>query len=589
MLTITLVAFEALAVSTVMPQVADDLHGIELYGWVFTAFMLGSLIGIVLSGGLIDRRGLALPFAAGLGLFGIGLIVGGLSPSMGVLVGARFVQGLGAGAIPPIAYVAIGRTMPEELRPRMFATLSTAWVLPGVFGPAIAGAVGQTIGWRAVFLGLLPLIVIAAAICFPAIRRIGLVEEAPSMEAAAAASLRRRMSRALMVAIGTALFLAGLTSDGHIVLGGQTIPEIVVIGLGVLIGLPALRSLTPRGTLVAARGVPAAVLLRGILTCMFFAVDAYVALALVSWRGLSLTEAGVTLTITTLTWTSGSWVQARFSSRWAPEHFVRLGFLVVVVGLVAFTAVLSRDVLVWIAVPTFAIAGFGMGLSYSPLTLIVLRDAPPGEQGASSSALSLTDTLGTALGTGITGALVAAAVRGDPGSGTGTGLAYGFAFAIVVGLVGSVLSWRLRCRGVVYDSQTAARDGVPSTGHGLPAPNPYGPFPLNMVMRAGTATREELIGGLDRGLLVTRFHYTNPVHPKLAIVTGMTRDGTFLVEGGRIVAPVRNLRFTQSYLDAMAGTVAVARDRKTLKGFLGGVVVPAIRIDGWTFTGTTEH
>ena len=74
---------------------------------------------------------------------------------------------------------------------------------------------------------------------------------------------------------------------------------------------------------------------------------------------------------------------------------------------------------------------------------------------------------------------------------------------------------------------------------------------------------------------MTRFHYTNPVHPKLAIVTGMTRDGTFLVEGGRIVGPVRNLRYTQSYLDALAGTVAVARERKTLKGFLGGVVVPA--------------
>jgi PmbA protein len=145
------------------------------------------------------------------------------------------------------------------------------------------------------------------------------------------------------------------------------------------------------------------------------------------------------------------------------------------------------------------------------------------------------------------------------------------------------------CQGVVYDAQTAARDGVTSTGHGLPAPNSYGPFPLNMVMTPGTASREELIGGLDRGLLVTRFHYTNPVHPKLAIVTGMTRDGTFLVEGGRIVGPVRNLRYTQSYLDAVAGTVAVARERKTLKGFLGGVVVPAVRIDGWTFTGTTEH
>ena len=145
------------------------------------------------------------------------------------------------------------------------------------------------------------------------------------------------------------------------------------------------------------------------------------------------------------------------------------------------------------------------------------------------------------------------------------------------------------CREVVYDAQTAARDGVPSTGHGLPAPNPWGPFPLNMLMQPGDTARDDLIAGLDRGLLVTRFHYTNPVHPKLAIVTGMTRDGTFLVEDGVVVGPVKNLRYTQSYLAALAGTVAVARERKTLKGSLGGVVVPAVRIDGWTFTGGTEH
>jgi predicted Zn-dependent protease len=110
-----------------------------------------------------------------------------------------------------------------------------------------------------------------------------------------------------------------------------------------------------------------------------------------------------------------------------------------------------------------------------------------------------------------------------------------------------------------------------------------------MVMDAGTSSRDELIGGLGRGLLITRFHYTNPVHPKLAIVTGMTRDGTFLVEDGKIVGPVRNLRFTQSYLDALAGVSAVSSERRCLKGFLGGVVVPSVRIDGWTFTGTTEH
>jgi len=145
------------------------------------------------------------------------------------------------------------------------------------------------------------------------------------------------------------------------------------------------------------------------------------------------------------------------------------------------------------------------------------------------------------------------------------------------------------CREVLYDAQTASRAGRRSTGHAYPAPNPYGPLPGNIVMNAGTSARDDLISSLERGLLVTRFHYTNPVHPKLAIITGMTRDGTFLVEDGRIVGPVRNLRFTQSYLDALACTVGIARDRKTLKGFLGGVVVPAIRLEGWTFTGTTEH
>ena len=152
-----------------------------------------------------------------------------------------------------------------------------------------------------------------------------------------------------------------------------------------------------------------------------------------------------------------------------------------------------------------------------------------------------------------------------------------------------VLVERGVCRSVVYDAQTAARGGVASTGHGLPAPNPYGPFPLNMVMAAGSTPRAALAGELERGLLVTRFHYTNPVHPKLAIVTGMTRDGTFLVEGGRIVGPVRNLRFTQSYLAALAGTVAVGSERRTLKGDFGGVLVPPVRIEGWTFTGATEH
>ena len=143
------------------------------------------------------------------------------------------------------------------------------------------------------------------------------------------------------------------------------------------------------------------------------------------------------------------------------------------------------------------------------------------------------------------------------------------------------------CRDLAFDAQTAARVGRRSTGHGLPAPNTWGPFPTNMVMAAGDASMDELVGGLDRGLLVTRFHYTNPVHSKKVIITGMTRDGTFLVEGGRIVGPVRNLRFTMSYLDALANVEAVSRERRCIRGFLGGSVVPSVRLSSFSFTGAT--
>lgn len=145
------------------------------------------------------------------------------------------------------------------------------------------------------------------------------------------------------------------------------------------------------------------------------------------------------------------------------------------------------------------------------------------------------------------------------------------------------------CRNVVHDNQTATRDGVTSTGHGLPAPNPWGPFPLHLSMRAGETPRDELIGGMERGLLVTRFWYSNAVHPKSVVITGMTRDGLFLVEDGRIAGPVRNLRFTQGYLKALQAVEAVSAERRAVEGFLGTAIMPALRIGAFSFTGTTDH
>ena len=129
-LAVTFVAFEALAVATILPVVGRHLGDLRLYGWVFSAFLLASLIGIVLAGTLADRVPLGRPMLAGLALFALGLVIGGTAPNMAVLVAGRAVQGLGAGVVPAVAYVAISRCYPEEFRPRMFAVLSTAWVVP---------------------------------------------------------------------------------------------------------------------------------------------------------------------------------------------------------------------------------------------------------------------------------------------------------------------------------------------------------------------------------------------------------------------------------------------------------------------------
>jgi MFS family permease len=258
---------------------------------------------------------------------------------------------------------------------------------------------------------------------------------------------------AITVALGAGLLTAGLTS-------GEPVPTLVLSVTGTLIGLFALRRLTPPGTLVARPVLPAAVLLRGILTCMFFGVDAFVALTLVGWRGVSATEAGIALTSATIAWTAGAWIQARYATRWPTRRFVRAGFVVTLIGLAGMLLVLRPEVTWLVAIPAFGIAGLGMGLAYSPLALIVLREAAADSQGAATSALSLTDSLGTALGTGITGAIVAASLRatGAPAA----GLAAGFVVALMIGLGGLALTGRLRPRGATAAALALSPASPPS-------------------------------------------------------------------------------------------------------------------------------
>ncbi|MCI0890624.1 MAG: TldD/PmbA family protein, partial [Chloroflexi bacterium] len=146
-------------------------------------------------------------------------------------------------------------------------------------------------------------------------------------------------------------------------------------------------------------------------------------------------------------------------------------------------------------------------------------------------------------------------------------------------------------KGVVWDTYTAGKDqdDRETTGHALPAGSTFGPVPSNMFLTTGDATIEEMVESTKRGVYVSRFWYTRPVHPLNVVVTGMTRDGTFLIEDGKITSPIKNLRFTQSYLEAMNRVEAIGKDSMLHQAIAGVSRVPALKIAKWSFTGVSEY
>jgi MFS family permease len=427
-LTITLVAFESLAIATVMPVVSDDLGGLGLYGWVFSGFFLGSLLGIVLAGRAADRRGTRLPFAVGLALFAAGLIVGGAAQSMPMLVAGRVAQGMGAGVIPAVAYTSVGRAYPASLRPRVFAVFSSAWVIPGVIGPAAASALAGWLSWRVVFLALLPLVALAAVLALPA-----LSGRPPSDAEAGAPRHDDRVRDAVVLVAGAALVLGGLGAH-------QAALAAALVVVGGLLGAWAFVRLVPEGTLSLHPGLPAAIAVRGILTFAFFGTDAYVSLAATEAHHAPTWVAGLALTGATLAWTTGAWVQDRLVVARGPRWLVRRGFAVLAAG-IALTMLALGPVPVGFLVAAWAVGGLGMGLSYAPISATVLGEAAPGQEGTASASLQLTDVLGVSLGTGVGGVFVA---LGDGrGWATASSLTFAFLIALAVALGGVLASGRL--------------------------------------------------------------------------------------------------------------------------------------------------
>jgi MFS family permease len=387
---IFLAAFEAMAVTAVMPAVAAELDGRSLYALAFAGPLAVSVIGMIVAGNAADRGGPRLALYSSVALFVAGLLVAGLATDMWQLVIGRLVHGIGGGGLTVALYVIVGRVIPPRLQPGIFAGFAAAWVVPSLVGPFIAGVIADGIGWEWVFLGVVALVVPALLMVVPSLRGLdtGTIADPPPW----------RWSRIAWAALaGVAVLVLNLSTQA----GGWAGWVLPIAAIAVI--AVAVRPMVPRGTLRAAQGLPAGVLTRGMLAGSFFGTQVYLPLLLTGEPySLSTSMAGLVLTVGGVSWAIASQVQGHNPVRLSHERCLRIGLALLgaAIGLTLVATVLTLPPIAFLL--TWVLAGGGMGLMYPRTTVIGLQSSTVENQGFISSAMAVADALGSAVAIALT-------------------------------------------------------------------------------------------------------------------------------------------------------------------------------------------
>jgi MFS family permease len=390
-----MVGMEVLIVTTILPAVERDLGGLQLYGWAFSAYGLATLLTVPLGGRATDRYGPRPVLGLALAAFALGLLIASIAPSMAVVVLGRFVQGCGGGALYVVSIAAVAKAYPESLRPRVFALLTSMWILPGIVGPPIGALIASTIGWRWAFVVPIPVVASCLALILPPMSEIR-----PEVEQ----RLDLPFRWPLQLTIGAGILLAGLTEP--------SVWTALLAPAGLAIALPALRHVVPPGTLRAARGLPATAAAAFLTSAAFAAIDGFVPLMLTKVRALSVGEAGLVVTAATITWCLGTWWQSRRFEDMGARTLVSIGGLLVAIAGVLVAGGLIEGFPVALPYLGWAIGGLGMGIAFPTIPLAAMSVTTRGHEAGDLSATLLMDFLGISIGAGLGGACVALADAG---------------------------------------------------------------------------------------------------------------------------------------------------------------------------------
>ncbi|MBH5319645.1 MFS transporter [Paenibacillus sp. GSMTC-2017] len=435
-LVVTAAAFEGLAVTTIAPALAKELNGESLYGWVFSTYLLAQLIGTVITGQLVDRSGAAKPFVFSLIIFGIGIVLAALSPNMIVFIISRFLQGYGAGALVNCVYTAITLRYSDSLRPQILAVFSSAYILPGLIGPYVAGVITEQLDWRYVFWLILPFVFISALLTTPSFR---------GMNTALKSAQKLRVVPPVLLAVGTGIMITGLGMMPHLY-------GILLAVVGLITLVIPLRQLIPEGTFTARSGIPAIVASRGLFVAAYSGTQTYLVLALTSVLGFTADTAGLAVASAAISWSIAANLQAQRDKRdngagRKRRILVGLSFMIIGVSAAAPLAFIqdSGTALV-VAIASQIIVGFGIGLAHPTSAAIAFSYSKSGEEGKVSADLAVADTFTPAISIGVAGALIT--ITETTGFSTELGITVSLAMQLLLVIVGIVAAVKLS-RGVL--------------------------------------------------------------------------------------------------------------------------------------------
>jgi EmrB/QacA subfamily drug resistance transporter len=395
MLGVALAALDANIVGTALPTIVADLGGVSLYSWLVAVYLLTSTTTVPLYGRLADLWGRKPVFLVGIALFIAGSALCGLARSMPQLIFFRALQGLGAGAIMPMAMTILGDVFTIERRARMQGFFSAVWGTSSILGPSLGALILTVLSWPWIFLvnvpvGLLALLLVGRAYHETVVRRERSID----------------VRGAVLLTLGTSLLLLALQQ--HRLMSPEALGLFLLAG-GCLGAFVAAELRVPDPiipfSLLGRPLIGASYLISAMAGCVQFGVSAFVPLFVQGAMGGTALNVGAVLAPMSLGWPVGSILSGRLILRVGYKRVLLAGMLAALLGAAALQTLSVRSSL-GLVMAIVALVGLGMGLSSTPMIIAVQNAVHWHQRGVATALVQFSRTIGGSLGVALMGALL---------------------------------------------------------------------------------------------------------------------------------------------------------------------------------------